>query len=92
MTEKAYEIVCNFCPGDGRPCHKGKVLYYGEMGGPPPRLETCPKCGGTGKKLVKREYIENQIRSHEKQIKLYQDYIYSCERSIKYWEKIIGES
>jgi transcription initiation factor IIE alpha subunit len=42
-------IPCDYVPSKpGRQCKDGKLLIYGEMGGPPPETITCPKCGGDG--------------------------------------------
>ena len=42
-------------------CENGKVLIYGEMGGRPPEIITCPQCNGVGKIQVSREYVQEQI-------------------------------
>lgn len=41
-------IPCDYSQYNSRQCEDGKVLIYGEMGGPPPEIITCPKCNGTG--------------------------------------------
>ena len=44
-----------------RQCEGGKVLIYGEMGGPPPEIIVCPQCKGVGTLQVPESFILQKI-------------------------------
>lgn len=54
-------ILCDYSQYNSRQCEDGKVLIYGEMGGPPPEIITCPKCNGTGTLQVPESFILQKI-------------------------------
>lgn len=63
---KTYEFECNNRDNGGE-CHGGTFVIPGDFPSPPIRSE-CTKCNGTGKMLVKREFIEKIITENEKDI------------------------
>lgn len=54
-------IPCDYSQYDSPGCDKGKLLIYGEMGGRPPEIITCPACGGTGTIEVEESSILQKI-------------------------------
>lgn len=54
-------IPCEYYRHDTAGCDKGKLLIYGEMGGRPPEIITCPACGGTGTIEVEESFILQKI-------------------------------
>lgn len=54
-------IPCEYQHPQGRACEEGRVLVYGEHGGPPPEINTCPQCKGAGVIQVERSKIEGEI-------------------------------